>query len=45
MPHSEVRTRVRDIIRQVCCEMGVTIINGVLSRDHVHLLSFIAVTS
>jgi len=35
----EVRTRVRDIIRQVCGEMGVTIINGALSRDHVHMFS------
>ena len=24
--HGEVRTRVRDIIRQVCAEMGVTIV-------------------
>ena len=35
--HGEVRLRVREIIRQVCAEMGVTIINGALSRDHVHL--------
>jgi REP element-mobilizing transposase RayT/transposase len=35
--HGEVRNRVREIIRQVCSEMGVTIINGVLSRDHVHM--------
>ena len=33
----EVRIRVRDIIKQVCTEMGVTIINGALSRDHVHM--------
>ena len=33
----DVRIRVREIIRQVCSEMGVTIVNGVLSRDHVHL--------
>ena len=33
----EVRLRVREIIRQVCAELGVTIVNGVLSRDHVHL--------
>ena len=32
-----VRIRVRDIIRQVCAELDVTIIKGVLSRDHVHL--------
>ena len=35
--HGEVRLRVRDIIRQVCGEMGVAIVNGALSRDHVHL--------
>ena len=33
----DVRLRVREIIRQVCAETGVTIINGALSRDHVHL--------
>ncbi len=32
-----IRERVREIIRQVCEEMGVTIINGVLSTDHVHM--------
>ena len=37
MLHGEVRLRVREIIRQVCAEMDVTIVNGVLSRDHVHL--------
>ena len=35
--HGEVRLRVREIIRQVCAEMGVTIVHGVLSRDHVHM--------
>ena len=35
--HGEVRERVRDIVRQVCSEMGVTIVKGLLSRDHVHL--------
>lgn len=34
----EVRLRGREIIRQVCAEMGVTIINGALSCDHVHML-------
>ena len=33
----DVGIRVREIIRQVCAEMGVTIINGALSRDHVHM--------
>lgn len=35
--YGDVRLGVREIIRQVCGEMGVTIVNGVLSRDHVHL--------
>ncbi len=33
----EVRERVRDIVRQVCTEMGVRIVSGVLSLDHVHM--------
>ena len=33
----EVRLRVREIIRQVCAEMGMRIINGALLRDHVHM--------
>ncbi|GAC1579713.1 MAG: hypothetical protein NVS3B5_12980 [Sphingomicrobium sp.] len=35
--HSEVLIGVREIIRQVCAEPGVTIVNGALSRDHGHL--------
>jgi putative transposase len=27
---------VRDIIRQTCNELGIEIIKGVLSKDHVH---------
>ena len=37
----ELRVRVREIIHQVCAELGVTIVKGVLSRDHVHM--FVAV--
>ena len=33
-----IRERIRDIIRQVCSEMGVHIVKGVLARDHVHML-------
>ena len=33
----DVCLRVREIILQVCAEMGVTIINGALSKDHVHM--------
>ena len=29
---------LREIILQVCNEMGVTIIKGALSKDHVHML-------
>ncbi|HIC60696.1 MAG TPA: hypothetical protein EYO71_11555, partial [Rhodospirillales bacterium] len=32
-----VRTRVWEITRQACEELGVTIISGVLSTDHVHM--------
>ena len=35
--HGEVRLRVREIIRQVCDEMNVKIVKGLLSRDHVHM--------
>jgi len=33
----EIRLRVREIIRHVCDDMGVRIISGVLSQDHVHM--------
>lgn len=32
----KIRGRIRTIVRQVCKEMGVTIVSGVLSTDHVH---------
>jgi REP-associated tyrosine transposase len=32
-----MRERLREIIRQTCAEMGVQIIKGVLSTDHVHM--------
>ncbi len=36
--HGEVRTRVRDIIRQVCAEMGATIVSGALpARSRLHV--------
>lgn len=31
------KLRVRDIIRQVCAENGVDILQGVVSSDHVHI--------
>ena len=33
----DVRHRARDIIRQCCDELGVTIVKGALARDHVHM--------
>ena len=32
-----LRLRVREIIRQVCAENNVQIIEGVLSSDHIHM--------
>ncbi len=32
-----LRERLREIIRQTCDEMGITIIKGVLSTDHIHM--------
>ena len=33
----EIREHVRDIIRQVCDELNVEIIRGVLANDHIHM--------
>ena len=33
----EIRLRIRELARQTCKSMGVEIINGVLSKDHVHM--------
>ena len=38
----ELRIRLREIIAQVAEEMSIKIVNGVLSRDHVHL--FVEIT-
>jgi REP element-mobilizing transposase RayT len=32
-----LRDRIRAIIRQVCDELGVHIVSGVLSKEHVHM--------
>ena len=37
----ELRLRVRSIIAQVAEELGVEIVNGVLSSDHVHIFASI----
>src|ERR1019366_118828 len=34
-----LRERIRTIIRQVCKELGVQIVSGVLSKEHVHMLA------
>ena len=33
----EMRLHIREITRQICSQMGVTIIKGILSSDHVHM--------
>ena len=37
----DLRLRIRDIIKQTCGELGVSIIKGALSHDHVHM--FVAI--
>jgi putative transposase len=32
-----MRTRIRDIVCQICAQLSVKIIDGVLSSDHVHM--------
>jgi putative transposase len=34
----EVGQRVRELAKQVCSDMGVEILSGVVARDHVHML-------
>jgi putative transposase len=33
----ELKKRVRELIAQICEEMSIRIINGVVSSDHIHL--------
>ena len=33
----EIREHVRDVIKQVCGELDVDIIRGVLATDHIHM--------
>jgi putative transposase len=37
----QLRLRVREIIAQVAEEMGIKIVNGVLSSDHIHIFASI----
>ena len=32
-----MKERIREITRQICAQLGVRVIEGVLSSDHVHL--------
>jgi len=34
-----LRVRIREIIAQAAEELGIRIINGVLSADHVHIMA------
>jgi len=36
--HSQLSSRLRDIIREVCKEKEVEILKGHVSKDHLHLL-------
>jgi len=33
----EMRLRIREVTRQICQQLGVRIIKGVLSQEHVHM--------
>ncbi len=37
VPTPAMRLRIRDITRQICAQLGVKIIKGALSSDHVHM--------
>ena len=32
-----MRFRIREITRQICAQMGITILKGVLGKEHVHM--------
>lgn len=34
----DVGERVRELVRQICATLEIRIINGVVSKDHVHIL-------
>ena len=37
----QIGERLRDLTRQICSEMKVEILSGVVSKDHVHILASI----
>ncbi len=41
MLQGQLRLRIREIIGQVAEEMGIKIVNGVLSSDHIHIFASI----
>ncbi len=34
----EIGVRFRDLARQICGDMGVLVLSGVVAKDHVHML-------
>jgi len=34
----DVGSRLRDLSRQICSDLGVEILSGVVAKDHVHVL-------
>ena len=34
----DLALRLRDLVRQICSDMGVEVLSGVVSKDHVHIL-------
>lgn len=38
MLRGDVQERLRDLARQICSDLGVEILSGVVSKDHVHIL-------
>jgi putative transposase len=34
----DVGQRLRELVKQMCSDMGVEILSGVVARDHVHML-------
>ena len=39
MMNREIKKRVRELVAQVAEELGVKILNGVVSGDHVHIFA------
>jgi putative transposase len=35
----DVGKRLRDLTRQICSDMGVEVLSGVVAKDHVHMLA------